>query len=136
MAKVRGPLMSFGAKGSVGRKSLTFSMTNSQTIAKSFGFDKRKPSPAQKNYHQHMKTANKIWKELPQYLKDEWTLTPQNTKHYSDINPFQAQVKGRLLFLSRALSALNAGFLPYASPYGPEPAPRIYEISPTVFEMI
>src|SRR5574340_154903 len=98
MAKVRGPLMSFTASGSIARKAVTFSRVGTKTVAKHFGFDKRLTSPAQAIYYQSVKNAHTVWRNLPQYMKDQWATTAQNQPGSGDNTPWRPQVKGKLLF--------------------------------------
>ena len=135
MAKTQGPLMSMGARGSFAKGRLVFSMSHMQTIAKSWKIDKRTSTPAQRSYHAVLKEANKRWKELPEYLKDQWRTTPQNIPNYHFNSPWVPPVKGRLLFLHSALHLMNKGLEPFASPFGPEPAPKRHQASPVIFEI-
>lgn len=72
MAKVRGPLFSFGASGTVAR-AITFNPTEQQTTARSLPRSTAPPSYAQAYHRQRCRDAAAAWGALDAGQKAAWS---------------------------------------------------------------
>lgn len=135
MAKVSGPLFSLTASGSIAKKALVFSNDGQSTVAKTWKIDKRETTPAQKAYYEDLKKAHRLWKELPQYLKDAWLTTSLEQPGVSQGDPSRPSIKGKLLFLHYAINFIHRGGRAQAAPYWPDPAPEKLSYDLVKFEI-
>ena len=116
--------MSMTASGRFAKKALIFTTSGERLVAKTGKIDKRKTTAAQAGYYVAMRKAHKIWKELPQYMRDRWLSTSQNLPGVNSLSHNRAPLKGRLLFLHTAFQFVQRGSRAQALPYHPEPAPE------------
>ena len=127
MAKVKMPLFSLAAKGSIGKGSLTFSSHIAHTHAKYTPHWKRRHLKHVKTNNALFSEAQKYWNWLPDYAKWYWNNNTEG-QHFANLRqgnrfsgsvypgPWKANITGRNLFFQRAVPYILKGQRPRMTP--------------------
>jgi hypothetical protein len=128
MAKIKMPLYSLSAKGSIGKGALTFSSTRTRTHAKYTPSWSRKHLAQVRANNNLFREAQKYWNWLPEYAKWYWNNNTEG-QHFANLRygnaytgsvwpgPWRAVITGRNLFFQRAIPYIKAGLRPRMTPY-------------------
>lgn len=117
MAKVTGPLMSLDAKGSFAGGALVFSSSGMRKFCRKKAVPTGKPSEKQVAQRERFSHIQALWRDLPEYYKQEWENSPWTIAEAQEGKAMKAAVKGKEFFMRRASLNLAIGLPVYASPY-------------------
>jgi len=118
MAKVRGPLMSFSAKGQFGKGAINFQGNGGDTQVRHLRETKKKePTAKQTETRANVAFVVATWKRLHFLDKEHWGKILGDPRGYRLMLPYYTPRTGYHLFLRRNLSYMAWGLGCLLSPF-------------------
>jgi hypothetical protein len=129
MAKVSNPLMSLTAKGSFGKRSITFRQYAGDSRCSFMSRFPKANAPAQLAQQDVFKRAHALWLQLTPYTRSIWEYCTYSTALAYPLTPYIARVSGKQLFMRHAIHSINTGLPVRNNPYEAQRMPCSWSAS-------